>query len=172
MKERLTGFILLMAIWLGLSIEGRAATRIHSPAATPLTITFSANDPDNPTVAGNSAATITFTTTSGSNTNAWQVQVQATSANFASCPNALPVSKVTVTCVSATVGNGGTAACSAPSALSTTLRTVASGLEGSGGGNTSYSVTLSFTFTDSWGYIATPSGAPCTIGLNYVITAN
>lgn len=172
MKRKLAGLIALVAAWTGLLASGFAATSILTQSASPLTITFSANDPDTPTVSGSSSATITFSTNGGKNGNTWTVQVQATTANFGSCPSTVPVTQVTVSCASATVGGGGgTGACFPSGTLSTALRTVASGTEGAGGGQT-YTVTLNFTFTDSWGYVATPSGAPCTISLNYLITAN
>jgi hypothetical protein len=85
---------------------------------------------------------------------------------------------VTVTCGSVSVTGGstghlGSGSCSAASSLSTSLKTVASGLEAQNGtGYPVYTITLTFTFLDSWSYIAVPSGSPCTIGLSYLITAN
>lgn len=178
MRHKLWGFMLLVFAWQALSVVGLAATVIPSKSATPSTITFNANDPDSPSVAGNTTATITFATNGGSYLRTWNVRVRATSVNFAGCPSTVPVSRVMVTCggVSITGGSSahpGSGSCSASSSLSTSLQTVASGMEANNGtGYPIYTIMLSFTFLDSWGYIAVPSGAPCTINLNYSITAN
>jgi hypothetical protein len=178
MRHKFLGFLLLLSAWQAFSATGLAATVIASKSATPATITFYANNPDSPSVTGNATATITFTTNGGSYARTWNVRVQATSANFASCPSTVPISRVAVTCgsVSITGGNSsypGSGVCSASSSLSTSLRTVASGMEANNGsGYPVYTIRLTFTFLDSWGYIAVPSGAPCTVDLNYLITAN
>lgn len=171
MKQQLAIIILLLATWCGLSASVFAATSISNTSAFPATITFSATDPEGiPTVGGSSNATITWRTTGGSNTSTWTLQVQSTAATFASCPSSPPATQVTVNCVSVTPpgAGGGTGACAGSGGLSTALRTVASGIESSGN-NRNYTVVLSFTFSDSWSFIAAPS---CTLGLSYLITAN
>ena len=169
MNRRISALLTLVVIWQGSRVMGLAATSILNPMATPLTITFSANDPDSPSVAGSSTATITFRATGGSNARTWNVQVQATTTNFGSCPSTVAANRVQVTCVSSTVsGGGGTGSCSGPFNLSTALTTVASGTEGNGARD--YTVNVNFTFLDSWGFIATT--APCSVSLQYLITAN
>jgi hypothetical protein len=147
----------------------QAATRIHNQIVTPSTLVFLATDPDTPLVPGNVSASVAFRTTGGSTANTWRVEVQATGGgNMLNCPNSIPVSRIRVTCVAATA-EGGTAACGAPFALSTALQTVATGTEGSGNARP-YTITLNFTFQDSWQYIAT--NTPCAVNLSYRITAN
>jgi hypothetical protein len=163
-KFKLLNLVLILAACRALPIF--AATSIVSQSATPSTITFAANDPDLSPVAGNSSATITFTTSGGNIGRTWNVQVQATTVNFGSCPNTIAPSVVHVSCGSA--GGGNSASCSAPFYLSNALQTIASGTEGSG--PASYTVIVNFTFADSWTYI--PATAPCTLNLSYQITAN
>lgn len=147
-----------------------AATQLHTISATPATILFAANDPDTPIVPGNVSATIAFRTTGGDPTRNWRVDVQATGGGtLANCPRSIPLSQIRVTCVSATAANGGTGACTAPFNLSNSLQMIASGAEGSGNA-TPYTITVNFSFQDSWQYIATNS--PCTVSLSYQIIAN
>ena len=145
-----------------------AATQIHNQAATPATITFTGTDPDSPNLTV--PVTVSFRTTSGSNSKTWSISVQATSgANMNSCPSTIPINKIQVSCVSAASDNGGTAACAAPFNLSTGLQTIASGNEGTGNA-VPYTMAVNFALQDSWRYIATNS--PCTVTLNYQIIAN
>lgn len=173
MKRTLAILILLVTAWGVFSASGFAATSISSSSAAPVTIVFNANNPDTPTVSGSPAATVTFTTNNGAIGNTWQVQVQATAANFGSCPSSVLASQVRVACTSATVSGGtggGSGSCGGAFVLSTGLQTVASGTEATGVGSSrpTYTVTLGFTFTDSWSFIP----ASCTLGLSYFITAN
>lgn len=134
---------------------------------SPATISFSATNPGTlPVVSGSSAATASWHIYATGNT--WDLKVQAPSPAFANCPT-VPVSAVTVSCSSATVGGatGSSAACAAPFPLSTTAQTVASGSEGTGAWN--YSATITFTLADSWQHIAETSPA-CTISLTYTAT--
>ncbi len=167
-RRKAAGIICLAATLHAFTPLCWAPTNIRTPTATPPTITFTANDPDNPAVAGNIAATISFSTTGGSASNTWNVQVQATSANFASCPSTVPASQVRATCASVVVDSGATGTCSGPVNLSTGLQTIASGTETNG--NTSYTIVVNYAFTDSWRFI--PTGAACSLGLSYLITAN
>jgi hypothetical protein len=168
MKRKLTCMTLIAAAWTVFAAVGSAQTTITLPSTSPTTITFIASNPDTPTVSGSPAATVSFLTSGGSNGSTWNVQVQATTANFGSCPSAVPASQVRATCTSATVSGGaGSGTCAGAFNLSTALQTVASGTE-SPGNNRTYTVTLSFTFTDSWSFIP----ASCTLGLSYFITAN
>ena len=156
-------------VWQAFTLPVLAATQIHTISATPATILFAANDPDIPTVPGNVSATIAFRTTGGDLARNWRVDVQAAGgANLANCPRAIPVSRIRVTCVSAISDNGGTGGCAAPFNLSSGPQMVASGLEGTGNA-VPYTITINFSFQDSWQYIATNS--PCTVTLSYQIIA-
>ncbi len=170
-ESRGTIWLALLMVWLAHALAplAHAATQIHSVSVTPAAITFLANDPDLAFVPGNVSGTIAFRTTGGATTRTWRVDVQATTGNLASCPSTIPVSRIQVSCVSATSDNGGTGSCGAPFSLSTTPQTIASGTEGTGNA-TPYTITLNFSFQDSWQYIATTS--PCTVSLTYQIVAN
>jgi hypothetical protein len=128
--------------------------------ATPATITFQATNPDNPLVAGNSAATV-YAFYNASKAQAWNISVQASAAKFTNC-STVPASAVTVTCSS--VSGGAKASCGTAVNLSTTSQIVASGTEAAG--QTLYNVNLTFTLTDSWKYIAELS-PQCTVSLTY-----
>jgi len=133
---------------------------------SPATITFNATNPNNaPVVAGSSTASLTWTSlSSGGN---WSLTVQSSSPTFTNCPT-VPISAVTVTCASASVGSlGGSASCGGAFPLSTTATQVAGGTEGVIALN--YSVTINFTLSDQWKYIAETSPA-CSLTLTY--TAN
>lgn len=132
--------------------------------ASPATISFTATDPDLGSVAGSAASTASWTTSSGSTTSAWNLQIQAAAASFTGCAT-VPMSAVTVTCGSVTGGTSG--ACKPAITLSTTAQQVATGNE-SASTNAPYSVTLSFSLADSWKYIAKSS---CTLTLTYTVTA-
>lgn len=146
-----------------------APTKIHNQAALPATIVFSGADPDSSSVPGNVTGTISFRTTGGEINRNWRVQVQSLSGNtFANCPRSIPVSSIRVTCASATA-DGGTAACAAPFNLSSTLQTLASGMEGSGNAKP-YTINVNFVFEDSWQFIATNTA--CSVSLSYQILAD
>jgi len=162
------GLFLAGALWQVMERTAYSGTQIHSILATPATITFLATDPDSPTLTV--PVTVQFRTTGGSNTKAWQLDLQATSgANMVGCPSAIPINKIQVSCVSSSVDNGGTGVCAAPFNLSTGLQPIASGMEGTGNA-VPYQVVLNFTFQDSWRYIATNTA--CSVTLNYQIIAN
>jgi hypothetical protein len=131
--------------------------------ASPASISFNASNPQtSPVVAGSSTSSITWSILSGGDT--WELTVQAASPSFTNCPF-VPISAVTVTCASASVGSfGGSAACAGAFPLSTTPTRVAGGNEGVVALN--YSVTLNFTLADSWKYIAEISPA-CSLSLTY-----
>ena len=142
-------------------------TANFTPTATPATISFNAINPaTEPTVAGSSTATISWTVSSTS-ISSWTLKIKANAAWFTNC-STVPLSAVTVSCASASIGGAGTATCSNPLALSTTAQQVAGGSLGSYGSHT-YTVTINFTLADSWKYIAETSPA-CSLSLTY--TAN
>lgn len=134
---------------------------------SPATITFNATNPATvPVVAGSAAATATWTALSVFDNGNWSLTVQAAAPTFTNC-SWVPVSAVTVTCASASVGGiGGTASCAGAFPLSTTPQTVASGSVG-GVVSYNYSVTINYTLADSWKYIAETSPA-CSLSLNYL----
>jgi hypothetical protein len=137
---------------------------ISNLSAVPGTIGFNSSDPDTGPVAGGTPATVSWTVHQGNNNQNWTLSVQSGSASFTGC-GTVPVSAVTVACTSAVVGGGGTGACNPPFSLSTSPQQVAGGKE-SGPGNRSYVVTLTFTFSDSWRYVAARNPA-CTLTLTY-----
>jgi hypothetical protein len=153
----------------------RAAVEAPAPQAanfsvsvTPATVTFAAADPDSPLVAG-SAATTVYWTVSGTLLRTWNLGLSSAASTFTNCPT-VPVSAVTVTCTSASGGGGlSSASCSGSTPLSTSLTQVASGTQGYGSRN--YSVTLTYTLTDQWKYIARTS-PPCTLSITYNAVVN
>ena len=135
---------------------------------TPATINFvTSNNPTaTPVVAGSAPASVTWNALSIFDNNNWTLTVQSASPNFANCPS-VPISAVTVTCSSATLGGvGGSATCSGSFPLSTTPQTVAGGVVGTLY-SYNYSVTINFTLADSWKYIA-ETNPQCSLSLNYV----
>ena len=140
------------------------STTLSAISASPSTISFTATDPDAGPYAGSSAATVSWTTSSGSTGNTWSLSVQASAATFASC-GTVPTSAVKATCTGVAGGSAGT--CGAAVNLSTSAQQVANGNEASGAGK-AYSVTLNFSLADSWSYIANSS---CSLTLTYTVTA-
>lgn len=135
---------------------------------SPATVSFTAADPDSPLVAGSSTTTITWLAKSDKD-SPMSLELYSAATTFTNCPD-VPISAVIVTCQSALIGGGsGTASCGAVSPLSTTRTTVASGAQSAG--NRSYSVTLSYTLTDQWKYIARTS-PQCTLNITYIATLN
>jgi hypothetical protein len=141
-------------------------TSNFTPYASPSPISFAATNPDTPTVAGSATTTVSWEVTTTSNDN-WKLEVYANSASFSNCPTAIPVSAVTISCVSGY--NGGAFNCAAPVTLSTTKTQVASGTVGAGA--TSFWITLNYTLTDNWKYIAQTSSS-CTLNISYLATVN
>jgi hypothetical protein len=101
--------------------------------------------------------------------NSWTLHLQAAAASFTGCAT-VPLSTVTVTCNSIVDTGliGGSRACAAPFTLSTTNQLVASGSDPLGVAG-SRTVTIQFTFADSWKYQGTSS--PCSVSLNYSLDA-
>jgi hypothetical protein len=143
------------------------STPNFSAYASPSSISFSATNPDTPTVAGSATTTVSWNVANSAN-DAWKLQVSANSASFSNCPTAIPVSAVTITCTDGF--GGGPFNCGAPATLSTSKTTVASGTA-TGAGTTYFWVTLTYTLTDSWKYIAQTSSS-CTLDITYLATVN
>jgi hypothetical protein len=143
-----------------------AAPAAVTLTATPGTISFTASNPSTaPSDAGNSAATVTWLYT-GTRNYTWSLTVQASAAAFTNCAT-VPVSAVTVSCASATVGGGGAGTCGGAFPLSTASHVVVSGTEGRN--SSTYTVVINFTLADSWKYIAKTSPA-CSLTLTYTTT--
>ena len=142
------------------------ATSLSAITASPGTISFTATDPDLGSVAGSSAATVSWTTSGGSAASTWTLQVSAAAASFTNC-GTVPRSAVRVACGGVTGGSAG--ACGGSFNLSGAGQQIASGKE-SASSNAPYSVTLSFTLADSWSYIA-KTAPSCTLSITYTVTA-
>lgn len=139
---------------------------ISSLLATPGSISFSASNPNSATVAGSSAASLSWLVVGGSHLQTWSVSVQAGGSYFSGC-STVPVSAVSVGCASASVGGGGgTGSCSGPFTLTTAAQQVAGGAEGDG--LQSYFVLINYTLAESWRYVA---NASCTLTLTYTVNA-
>jgi hypothetical protein len=138
---------------------------ITNLTASPGTITFNSPDPDSTPANGSSSATVIWTMR-GNRLGTWSVSVKAGAATLGNCP-AVPVSAIKVQCLTLSPENAGVGACVTGSfALSTTGQTIATGTrEGTAGVTT---MTLSFTFTDSWQY---PASSSCSAQITYTVTA-
>ena len=167
------GGVVLSASQKGRAVAGvnrvlpmAGAATVGTVTASPATISFTATDPDLGAVSGNSAGIVHWTTTNGSGSSTWNLSVRSTASSFANCGTA-PASAVTVQCGSVTGGTGGS--CKPGFKLTTSNQVIASGNE-STGANANYWTSVTFTFTDSWSYIArqTPS---CSLSLTYTVTA-
>jgi hypothetical protein len=134
--------------------------------ATPATISFASTDPDQGLVSGSSASTL-YWFYNGTKGKTWSVSAQSGASSFSGC-STVPVSAVTATCSSIQV-NGASQPCGGAVALSTAPQVIASGTEAAG--FVYYQVTLTFTLTDSWKYIAKTSPA-CSLTLTYNGTFN
>jgi hypothetical protein len=137
---------------------------------SPATITFTTtnNPTTGPVVSGSVPATLTWSAASLFDNSNWTLTVQAAAPTFSNCPF-VPVSAVTATCSSASIGGwGGTANCAGAFPLSTAPQTVAGGSVG-GLISFNYSVTITFTLADSWKYIAEQNPA-CSLSLSYLAT--
>ncbi len=145
---------------------GMALGTISALNATPSTISFSATNPVGGAVSGSSAAAINWNVVGGSHLLTWGISVHATATSFSGCPT-IPVTAITASCASATVGGGsGTGSCGGSFTLSTVATQLAGGLEGDG--TQSYSVLVQYTLAESWRYVANPS---CTLTLTYTVNA-
>ena len=141
------------------------ATTLSAISAVPATISFSLTDPTTtPSVAGNSAATVSWTTSGGAAASTWNLQVSAAAASFTNCAT-IPRSAVSVACGGVTGGTAG--ACGGGFTLSGVGQQIASGKEVTGG-NKPYSVTVNFTLADSWSYLV---GSSCSLSVTYTVTA-
>lgn len=134
-------------------------------SASPGALSFSSADPS---ATSTTQATVLFRIKAGHSGKAWSLTVSASGSSFANC-SFLPASAVLVTCASASVSGGGTAACGSAFGLSTSAGTVASGVQGSG--NLDYTILINYTLTDAWKYPGKISPT-CSLTLNYTVAAN
>ena len=134
----------------------------------PASVSFTATDPDSPIVAGSSTTTVSWNV-AGTLLQTWSLSLSSAATTFTNCPT-VPISAVTVTCGSASAdGLFGSATCSPASPLSNSPATVASGRNGVF--TSHYSVTLTYTLTDQWKYIARTS-PQCTLNITYNALVN
>jgi hypothetical protein len=152
------------------SVVSGGFSAVSQLRVTPTTVQFLANNPGGSVPAG-SVATLNWNLERGSNGRTWTLMVGASSWNFNGCTT-VPISAVSLKCVSASVNGGGqsSAGCNINSLtpLPNTLpgMPVASGNEGNASLH-SYTVTLSYQLTDSWRYIANT----CPINVSYSVIA-
>lgn len=143
-------------------------TQVSELRATPNSIPFLANNPGSG-IPGGSVATINWEITQGRNGQTWTLMVGASSPITSGCTT-VPVSAISLRCVSASVSSGGQASAGCNiSNLSTLPGTlpglpVASGNEGNSSSH-NYTVVLSYQLTDSWRYIANT----CPISVSYTV---
>lgn len=148
----------------GTGTRSAKALFITGMTVTPSTINFSATDPDLGLVAGSAASTVSFTLWFGSASN-WTLTISSSTSTFSGCTT-IPASAITATCTAGTASQG-SAVCSAAGPLSTTGIQVASGAQGT---IANFTVTVNFTLSDSWKYIAQTSPT-CPLSLTYTLDA-
>lgn len=130
---------------------------------TPTPLRFLADDPDTGTVAATTPVQVRWYGV-GDHSSSWTLTVQAMGSRFENCP-ALPVSAVQATCQSVDPGHG-EGACAPNFPISTAPQKVASGIEAQG--NREYIISITFTLSDSWRYIAA-TNPQCTLSLLYTV---
>lgn len=154
-------------------LPGKRPAVVARPAAgfihlsiSPAIVTFDATNPDwMPMASGDAGASLSWQNPIGSQ-GAWSLTVQADSAVFANC-RTVPISAVTVSCVSAVTNTSRSGNCRQPFHLSASPQIVAGGRQGMT--TFSYDVALTFTLADNWKYIAQTS-PPCSLSLSYTAT--
>src|ERR1017187_5287690 len=101
-------------------------TNVDQLRAMPNTIQFMAKNPAGVVISG-SVATITWDLTQGRNGRTWTLMVGTSSSSFLGCTT-VPVSAVSVKCVSASVSGGGQTSAGCNLTTSTTLPNTLPGL--------------------------------------------
>jgi hypothetical protein len=134
--------------------------------ASPATVSFLSSDPDAGPVAG-SPVTVTWVVWLGGSSNTWNVTVRANSSTLGSCA-AVPASAIRARCTSVSVTGfpAGSGSCSQAFPLGTGDQQIAGGLQG--GIYATYTVTITYDFTDSWRYKGATAPA-CSLNLTYVV---
>ena len=133
-------------------------------------VSFAATDPDSPTVAGSATITVSGLIGATGAGASFKLEVYSAGPTFSNCTT-IPVSAVIITCTSVFNPGGNAVSCAAPATLSTSKATLASGTLPSAGASTSFWVTLTYTLTDKWMYIAQTSSS-CTLNATYLATVN
>lgn len=144
-------------------------TDIRTFTLTPMTLSFTAVDPDTGGPAPQSStATVTW---QGAWFRPWTLYVQAESSSLTNC-GFIPASAVVARCTSATItgfwGLGSASCNSATIPVSTSPAVVASGTQGAF--NNTVTVNVQTSFADSWRYRAVLAPA-CTVSLRYTVDA-
>ena len=134
-------------------------------------VSFAATDPDSPTVSGSSSITVSGLIGPTTGGESFKLEAYSVNPSFSSCPTAIPVSAVTITCASLFNPGNNAVSCAAPIELSTSKQTVASGTLPDAGSSTSFWVNFTYALTDKWTYIAQTSSS-CTLNVTYVATVN
>lgn len=142
------------------------ATTLSLITATPSTVNFSSSDPDTVPVAG-SPVTVTWSTSNGSHSWTWNITARANTSTLGNCTS-VPASAIRARCTSVAVTGGGSGSCSQSVPLGTTAQQIAGGYEGSG--TASYTVNITYEFTDSWRYRGATAPA-CSLILTYSVYA-
>ena len=149
-------------------LPGNGFTAVSELRATPGTISFTANNPGS-TIPGGSVATLTWEIDRGTNGKTWTLMVGSGSPSFSGCTT-VPVSAISLKCVSASVQGSGQSSAGCNMSSFTTLPNtlpglpVASGNEGNASGH-NFTVVLSYQLIDSWRYIANT----CPLNVSYTI---
>lgn len=152
----------------GQNFPGQGFTAVSELRATPGTISFTANNPGS-TVPGGSVATLTWEIEHGMNGKTWSLLVGAGSPSFSGCTT-VPVSAISLKCVSASAQGGGQSSAGCNMSNFTPLPNTLPGLPVASGneGNASdhnFTVVLSYQLIDSWRYIANT----CPLNVSYTV---
>ena len=134
------------------------------------TVTITSSDPD---AAPSTSTSVSWSIIASLGGYSWNLKLQPAASTFTSCSN-VPISAVKITCASivdtALLG-GSSKSCNSNFNLSAASQTLASGTDPAVGLLFQRTVNFTVGFTDSWQYQATSSSSPCTITLNYSLTA-
>jgi hypothetical protein len=135
----------------------------------PPTMTLTSNDPD---AGAGGTATVNWDLSGGKPNRDWELAVRADSASFTNCPG-VPMNAVRLSCLSVVrqgTGNPRGSCVASGTALTTADQVVAAGNRG--GGGSTFTVTVSLAFTDSWRFAASQScSVSLTYSLNYDVTS-
>jgi hypothetical protein len=140
-------------------LPGQRFTAVSELRATPGTISFTANNP----------GSTTWEIDRGTNGKTWTLMVGSGSPSFSGCTT-VPVSAISLKCVSASVQGSGQSSAGCNMSSFTTLPNtlpglpVASGNEGNASGH-NFTVVLSYQLIDSWRYIANT----CPLNVSYTV---
>jgi hypothetical protein len=147
-------------------------TFVSSLTAASGTVAITATNPDlTPFSNTSSVSWLVLLQVTGSGYS-WTLRVQPAASTFTSCPN-IPISQVKMTCTSITdtaLIGGSTKSCGSAFNLSSSSQVLASGTDPLIGLLFTRTLNYQLSYSDSWQYAATTS--PCTITLNFSLTAS